>query len=337
MTLIDTADAYRRDASDVGHNESLIAKALAGTGATRRACSSRPRAGTLRPGDGSWTLNGSPEYLKPACEASLERLGIDADRALPVPPAGPAGRPTRSRLGGIGTCSTQGKIARAGHLQRQPGRRSGWRTRSSAGDWCRCRTSTRRRSAPSEPELDALRRARLAFLPWSPLGGMRGAGGLGDQFARVRRGGAAARRQPAAGRPWPGSWPGRTTSSRSRDRAARSRSWTRPRRCTCGWTTRIWPRWSGLIARLLSRSVDRGLTRCADAPGRGGRMAHRITAGSRTARPRRQDSGSPWKSSIVVPSRPPARCPSRSTSSGRVRSRSATRRGWRSSQVGPWP
>ena len=35
----------------------------------------------------------------------------------------------------------------------------------------------------SEPEIDVCDELGLAFLPWSPLGGMRAAGGLGDDFA----------------------------------------------------------------------------------------------------------------------------------------------------------
>jgi aryl-alcohol dehydrogenase-like predicted oxidoreductase len=36
------------------------------------------KGGHLRPGDGSWTVDGRPEYLKAACEASIKRLGVDA-------------------------------------------------------------------------------------------------------------------------------------------------------------------------------------------------------------------------------------------------------------------
>src|SRR3954468_20872138 len=77
VTLIDTADAYHRDAGEVGHNEPLIARALAGYGGDTSDVLIATKGGHLRPGDGSWTLDGRPEYLKQACDASLKRLGVD--------------------------------------------------------------------------------------------------------------------------------------------------------------------------------------------------------------------------------------------------------------------
>src|SRR6266700_7164632 len=70
VTLIDTADAYHLHADDVGHNETLIARALAGYGGDTSDVIVATKGGHLRPGDGSWTLNGSPEYIKQACDAS---------------------------------------------------------------------------------------------------------------------------------------------------------------------------------------------------------------------------------------------------------------------------
>src|SRR5918992_1019177 len=78
VTLIDTADAYHLYADDVGHNESLIARALASYGGDTSHVLVATKGGHLRPGDGSWTLDGSPEYIKSACEASLKRLGVEA-------------------------------------------------------------------------------------------------------------------------------------------------------------------------------------------------------------------------------------------------------------------
>ena len=49
ITLIDTADAYHLTATDDGHNESLIAKALASYGGDTSTYSSRPRAATCGP------------------------------------------------------------------------------------------------------------------------------------------------------------------------------------------------------------------------------------------------------------------------------------------------
>src|SRR5918997_6565595 len=77
ITLIDTADAYHLRADDVGHNESLIAAALRSYGGDTSHVLVATKGGHLRPGGGSWTINGPPEYLKQACEASLKRLRVD--------------------------------------------------------------------------------------------------------------------------------------------------------------------------------------------------------------------------------------------------------------------
>jgi aryl-alcohol dehydrogenase-like predicted oxidoreductase len=75
VSLVDTADAYCLDDRDVGHNERLIARALREwrggpvVVATKGAC--------IRPG-GAWRVNGHPDHLKRACDASLRALGVDA-------------------------------------------------------------------------------------------------------------------------------------------------------------------------------------------------------------------------------------------------------------------
>src|SRR3954447_26581282 len=71
ITLIDTADAYHIGADEVGHNESLIARALATYNGDTSQVLVATKGGHLRPGDGSWTVNGSAGHLKSACEASL--------------------------------------------------------------------------------------------------------------------------------------------------------------------------------------------------------------------------------------------------------------------------
>jgi aryl-alcohol dehydrogenase-like predicted oxidoreductase len=78
ITLIDTADAYSLGGDDTGHNESLIARAVSTYGGDTSDVIIATKGGHLRPGDGSWTLDGSPEYLRQAAEASLKRLGVEA-------------------------------------------------------------------------------------------------------------------------------------------------------------------------------------------------------------------------------------------------------------------
>ena len=75
VTLIDTADAYSKDASDVGHGERLIAKALKSI--DRDDILVATKGGHLRDADGGWPLDGRPEHLKQAVDASLKALGTD--------------------------------------------------------------------------------------------------------------------------------------------------------------------------------------------------------------------------------------------------------------------
>ena len=61
VNLIDTADAYCVDETDVGHNERLIAKALRGR---RDGVIVATKGGHTRPG-GAWELDGRPEHIRP--------------------------------------------------------------------------------------------------------------------------------------------------------------------------------------------------------------------------------------------------------------------------------
>jgi aryl-alcohol dehydrogenase-like predicted oxidoreductase len=72
--LIDTADAYSRDNSDFGHGERLVAKALRGR---RDGVIVATKAGHRRSDDGGWYVDGRPEYIRSACEASLRALETD--------------------------------------------------------------------------------------------------------------------------------------------------------------------------------------------------------------------------------------------------------------------
>jgi aryl-alcohol dehydrogenase-like predicted oxidoreductase len=77
ITFIDTADCYHIGADEVGHNEDLVARALAQLGSSANHVVVATKGGKRRPGDGSWHVDGRPDYLVSACEASLARLGRD--------------------------------------------------------------------------------------------------------------------------------------------------------------------------------------------------------------------------------------------------------------------
>lgn len=75
IDVIDTADVYCLDDSDVGRNEKLIVKALSSYGVKNRIHIST-KGGFIRP-KGAWVTNGHPRHLKEACDASLKALGCE--------------------------------------------------------------------------------------------------------------------------------------------------------------------------------------------------------------------------------------------------------------------
>ncbi len=78
INLIDTADVYCLDQNDIGHNERLIARALRERSHLDRQDSVvvATKGGLERPG-GEWVVNGHPDHLSAACEASLKALATD--------------------------------------------------------------------------------------------------------------------------------------------------------------------------------------------------------------------------------------------------------------------
>ena len=76
VTLIDTADVYCIDQDDIGHNERLIAQALAGWAGDRASVTVATKGGVVRPA-GRWDSDARPEQLRAACERSLRALGVD--------------------------------------------------------------------------------------------------------------------------------------------------------------------------------------------------------------------------------------------------------------------
>ena len=180
VTLIDTADAYHRDADEVGHNESLIAGALQSWGGDASAVLVATKGGHLRPGDGSWTQDGSPEHLKRACEDSLRRLGVEAIGLYQFHRPDPR-VPYADSIGALKELLDEGKIRYAGISNANPDQIK------EANEILGGRlVSVQNQFSPafrsSEPELELCAELGIAFLPWSPLGGISRAGELGSRF-----------------------------------------------------------------------------------------------------------------------------------------------------------
>jgi aryl-alcohol dehydrogenase-like predicted oxidoreductase len=175
VNLIDTADAYCVDESDVGHNERLIAKALKGR---RDGVIVATKAGHIRPG-GAWELDGRPEHVRAACEASLKAL--DTDRIdlyqyhRPDPDV-----PYAETVGAFKELQDEGKVRWIGLSNctvEQLEEALGVAEIVSVQN----QLSLDFTSPLAKGEVDACTERGLAFLPWSPLGGI----GKADSTGRV--------------------------------------------------------------------------------------------------------------------------------------------------------
>lgn len=186
VTLIDTADAYHVNADDAGHNESLIAGALATYGGDTSGVLVATKGGHTRPGDGSWGVDGSPAHIKKACEASLKRLGVEAIGLYQFHRPDPA-VPYADSIGALCDLLDEGKIRMAGISNANP------RQIREANEILGGRlVSVQNQFSPafrgSDDELRLCGVLDIAFLPWSPLGGIAHAGHLGathSAFAQV--------------------------------------------------------------------------------------------------------------------------------------------------------
>ena len=180
VTLVDTADAYSVDEESFGHNEDLIARALREYGAGADDVLVATKGGHTRRGT-EWHLDGTPEYLRKACEASLRRLGVEAiglyQHHRPDPKVDYA-----ETIGGLKALIDAGLIVHAGISNADTDQIR--LAHDILGDGLAAvqnEFSPRFRS--SQVELDLCTELGIAFLPWSPLGGMSGASALGDRFA----------------------------------------------------------------------------------------------------------------------------------------------------------
>ncbi len=185
VTLIDTADAYHRDANEVGHNEELIARALASYGDTSEVLVAT-KGGHLRPGDGSWTQNGRPEYLLEAAKASAKRLGVEAIGLYQFHRPDPA-VPYAESVGAIKQLLDEGVIQLAG-ISNASVDQIDEANQILGGRLVSVQNQFSPAFRSSLGELEHCAKLGIAFLPWSPLGGIRRAADLGsrhDAFGQI--------------------------------------------------------------------------------------------------------------------------------------------------------
>jgi aryl-alcohol dehydrogenase-like predicted oxidoreductase len=159
VNFLDTADMYGPFT-----NEQLVGKALHGR---RDRVILATKFGIERHADGTRSINGKPEYVRAACEASLRRLGVDyidlyyqhrVDKSVPI----------EETVGALAQLIQQGKVRYLGLSEASPTtiRRahvvhpiSALQTEYSL--WSR---------DPEDEILPTLRELGIGFVAYSPLG-----------------------------------------------------------------------------------------------------------------------------------------------------------------------
>jgi len=189
VTLFDTADAYgpgeEKGADAQGENERLIASLLAELG-VRDQVFLATKAGHVRTEGGGWDVDSSATHLESAVEKSLERLGGDHvdlwQHHRPDPTV-----PYEEVVETLKRVHDAGKVRMVGLSNANPEQIR--LARSVLGD---ALVSVQNQFSPafrsSAPEIEVCAELGLAFLPWSPLGGLNSAKGLGDEhpaFAEI--------------------------------------------------------------------------------------------------------------------------------------------------------
>jgi aryl-alcohol dehydrogenase-like predicted oxidoreductase len=182
VRLIDTADAYHLNAAETGHNERLIAKALASYSGDASEVLVATKGGHLRPGDGSWTIDGSPAHLRDAAAASLKALGVDAIGLYQFHRPDPK-VPYEESIGAFRELLDAGKIRLAGISNASIELIDIARLILGEGNLASVQNQFSPAFRSSEPELEHCAAHGIAFLPWSPLGGIGSAAKLGSKHA----------------------------------------------------------------------------------------------------------------------------------------------------------
>lgn len=189
VTLFDTADAYgpsgELGAGAQGANEQLIASLLDELGVRDRVLLAT-KGGHVRTDSGGWDTDSSADHLRGAVDDSLSRLGVEQialwQHHRPDPQV-----PDAEVFGTLKEIADSGKVAMIGLSNTDPEQIRG--TRELLGDSL---VSVQNQFSPkfrsSGPEIEVCRELGLAFLAWSPLGGLADAKELAEKhpaFAEV--------------------------------------------------------------------------------------------------------------------------------------------------------
>jgi aryl-alcohol dehydrogenase-like predicted oxidoreductase len=189
VTLFDTADAYgpgdELGADAQGANERLIASILDELGVRDRVLLAT-KGGHVRTEGGGWDTDSSAGHLHEAVDASLRRLGVEQialwQHHRPDPKV-----PYDDVIGTLKEIADSGKVAGIGLSNADPDQiRAAHAVLGDALISVQNQFSPKFRS--SKPEIEVCEELGLAFLPWSPLGGLSDAKELAEKhpaFAEI--------------------------------------------------------------------------------------------------------------------------------------------------------
>ena len=138
------------------------------------------KGGHVRP-EGRWEVDGSPDHLRAACEASLTALGVEAIGLYQFHRPDPS-VPYAESVGVLRDLLDAGKIRMAGISNANPEQ-----IREAQEVLGGRLVSVQNQFSPafrsSEPELRLCDELGIAFLPWGPLGGASRASEVGSRFS----------------------------------------------------------------------------------------------------------------------------------------------------------
>jgi pyridoxine 4-dehydrogenase len=157
VNFIDTADSY-----GPGFSEELIREALHPFPDDLVIAT---KGGFTRSGPDRWQADGRPEHLRAACEASLERLGVDSIDLYQFHTPDPE-VPIAESLGELAALQEEGKIRHLGVCNFDLGQ---LRQARDAAAIVSVQNRYSVRARDSDPVVDECERSGLAFLPWAPL------------------------------------------------------------------------------------------------------------------------------------------------------------------------
>jgi len=160
VTMIDSSDMY-----GWGHNETLLGKALAG-GHRAKVVLATKFGQTQQPG-GANGVDGRPDYVKAACEASLKRLGVEVIDLYYQHRVDPS-VPIEDTVGAMGELVKAGKVKALGLSEARPETiRRAHKTYPIAAVQSEYSLLYREQA---EETLQTTRELGISFVAYSPLG-----------------------------------------------------------------------------------------------------------------------------------------------------------------------